>query len=141
MFVGCGSGASEEAGLASAPPRAPVAQAPSTPPSTETVATQYARQARRCLPLLGCDRRCGDGFQQADESWGVVRPWGDSALIEVTLDEQCHGEGTDRECMDVFVDPAACGGSNPGFRQAFDIEPLLERQGCGFDDERRCRSM
>ncbi len=58
---------------------------------------------------------------QANGSWGVVRPLGDSALTEVTLERRCFDhQGTiyiegqqpaeATRCIDVFLELSGCGG-------------------------------
>ena len=106
------------------------APAAPTDPSSATAATTGAVddldgvQSRRCLPLLngcGCADGCGDGFSQRGRGWGVVRPWGDSALDEVTRERRCFDSrgvsylehdapAAASNCIDVFVAPMACGG-------------------------------
>lgn len=95
-----------------------------TASSEPTSAPPEAFQPRLCLPLVsgcGCADRCADGLQQADGSWGVVRPFGDSALDEVTLGRRCFDprgvsfhEGSAPEgaelCVDVFLADQVCGG-------------------------------
>ncbi len=103
-----------------APAEAPVVQTSQAEPPTPPTGVP---QSRRCLPLVsgcGCAHRCADGFQQADLSWGVPRPMGDSALDPVDLQQWVFdaagsghmrvGEERDGEVIEVFYDRTPCGG-------------------------------
>lgn len=112
-------------------------------PVDEPSAVEAGVQPRRCLPLVtgcGCADRCADGFQQADGTWGVVRPWGDSALAEVTLTRRCfdsrgvsyaegHQPAAAALCIHVFAEPTGCGG---------ECIPRTEFLRCALDDEHGC---
>lgn len=134
-FVACGWGQQTQA--------EPASTEPAATPSHEEPRVAAPRQARRCLPLLngcGCADRCADGFQQADGSWGVVRPMGRSALDAVTLERRCfdprgvsYAEGGEPaeadDCIDVFAEPMACGG---------ECIPRTEFLLCGVGDDGSC---
>ena len=140
LFAACGSGQGSPASEAPAS-EAPASEAPvsETPASTQGT----TEQARRCLPVVhgcGCAERCGDGFQQADGSWGIVRPMGDSALEAVTLERRCFDstgvsypeEGhppAASNCIDVFYDQTPCGG---------ECIPRTDFLSCALNDEGNC---
>ena len=126
------------------PPSAPAAATPTNAPATPSD-DEPAVQAHRCLPLVsgcGCAERCGDGFQQANGSWGVVRPLGDSALDEVAVGRRCfdaRGVSYDASsapasaslCVDVFLEPQICGG---------ECIPRTEFLHCASSDDHECRA-
>ncbi len=109
------------------PPRAEspsteTTEAPTEAP-TAVAATEAQPQARRCLPVVhgcGCAYRCGDGFQQADGSWGITNPLADSMLDAVELQHwvfddagRGHHPSSDNPVpgsIPVFYDRTPCGG-------------------------------